>query len=60
MADYIYPAPGTTDVEATLTVHHTSKAVDSTGMLVPSLQDITICLDPVRPRCEKTNRNNGY
>lgn len=42
MADYIYPAPGTTNVEATLTLHHTSKTADTTGMLVPSLQDITV------------------
>ena len=48
MANYIYPAPGTTDVEATLTIYHTSKAAEAalstpeTGMLVPSLQDITV------------------
>lgn len=42
MAEYIYPAPGVTNVEATLTVHHTSKAADAPGMLVPSLQDITV------------------
>lgn len=47
MANYIYPAPGTTNVEATLTIYHTSKAAEAaltpaeTGMLVPSLQDIT-------------------
>jgi len=42
MADYIYPAPGVTNVEATLQLHHTSKAVDATGITVPSLQDITV------------------
>jgi len=42
MADYIYPAPGVTGVEATLKIHHTSKSADSTGLLVPSLQDITV------------------
>ena len=47
MANYIYPAPGTTGVEATLTIYHTSKAAEGalspaeTGMVVPSLQDIT-------------------
>lgn len=42
MANYIYPAPGTTGVEATLFVHHTSKTADSSGMEIPSLQDITV------------------
>lgn len=42
MAEYIYPAPGVTNVEATLKVHHTSKSADGTGLLVPSLQDITV------------------
>jgi len=42
MANYIYPAPGVTNVEATLRLHRTSKAVDDAGMLVPSLQDITV------------------
>lgn len=42
MAEYIYPAPGVVGVEATLTIHHTSKTADSTGMVVPSLQDITV------------------
>lgn len=39
---YIYPAPGVATVETTLTIHHTSKAVDATGMVVPALQDITV------------------
>lgn len=39
---YIYPAPGVTNVETTLTIHHTSKAADATGMVVPALQDITV------------------
>lgn len=42
MANYIYPAPGVTGVEATLTIHHTSKVADATGLVVPSLQDITV------------------
>jgi len=42
MADYIYPAPGVSGVQATLQIHHTSKAVDSAGLTVPSLQDITV------------------
>lgn len=42
MANYIYPAPGVTGVEATLTIHHTSKTDDATGLTVPSLQDITV------------------
>ena len=39
---YIYPAPGVTNVEATLKIHKTSKAVDSTGLAIPALQDMTI------------------
>ena len=39
---YIYPAPGVANVECTLRVHHTSKAADATGLLVPALQDITV------------------
>lgn len=39
---YIYPAPGVANVETTLTIHHTSKVADATGMVVPALQDITI------------------
>jgi len=39
---YIYPAPGVTGVETVLTVHHTSKSADATGMVVPALQDITV------------------
>lgn len=42
MANYIYPAPGVSGVQATLTVHHTSKVADATGLAVPSLQDITV------------------
>ena len=42
MADYIYPAPGVGGVQATLTIHRLSKALDSAGMTVPSLQDITV------------------
>jgi hypothetical protein len=39
---YIYPAPGVTNVEATLKIHKTSKAADSTGLAIPALQDMTI------------------
>jgi len=39
---YIYPAPGVTNVESTLKIHKTSKAVDATGLLIPALQDMTI------------------
>ena len=42
MANYIYPAPGVTGVESTLTIHHTSKVADATGLVVPSLQDVTV------------------
>lgn len=42
MANYIYPAPGVDGVEATLSIHHTSKSNDATGMTLPSLQDITL------------------
>ena len=42
MANYIYPAPGVAGVEATLTIHHTSKSADSAGMVMPSLQDVTL------------------
>lgn len=42
MANYIYPAPGVSGVQATLTVHHTDKTADATGLAVPSLQDITV------------------
>jgi hypothetical protein len=39
---YIYPAPGVTNVEATLKIHKTSKAADATGLAIPALQDMTI------------------
>jgi hypothetical protein len=42
MANYIYPAPGVGGVEATLKIHRTSKAADSAGLAIPSLQDITV------------------
>lgn len=38
---YIYPAPGVTDVEATLTLSVASNASD-TGTSIPALQDITV------------------
>lgn len=42
MADYIYPAPGVNLVELTLKIHHTSKSGDASGLLIPSLQDVTV------------------
>tara|TARA_B100001287_G_scaffold276783_1_gene289442 strand:- start:13826 stop:14308 length:483 start_codon:yes stop_codon:yes gene_type:complete len=39
---YIYPAPGVTGSESTLKVHHTSSTADSSGLLVPALQDVTV------------------
>ena len=39
---YIYPAPGVAGVQATLTIHKTSKAADATGLAIPALQDITV------------------
>jgi hypothetical protein len=38
---YIYPAPGVSGVQATLTISVSSNASD-TGMTVPALQDITV------------------
>jgi hypothetical protein len=42
MANYIYPAPGVTDVQATLTILISEFSGTDTGMVVPSLQDITV------------------
>jgi hypothetical protein len=39
---YIYPAPGVSGQQVTLTVYHTSKVADATGLAIPALQDITI------------------
>jgi hypothetical protein len=39
---YIYPAPGVSGVQSTLTVYHTSKTADATGLPIPAMQDITI------------------
>jgi hypothetical protein len=41
MANYIYPAPGVTGVEATLKLKVDSNNSD-TGLAIPSLQDITV------------------
>lgn len=38
---YIYPAPGVTGVEATLSISVASNAGD-TGLVVPALQDVTV------------------
>jgi hypothetical protein len=49
MADYIYPAPGTTSAALSLKIYHTSKTAEAaltpvagTGMTMPSLQDVTV------------------
>lgn len=39
---YIYPAPGVGSAQATLTVYHTSKVADATGLALPALQDVTV------------------
>lgn len=39
---YIYPAPGVGAAQATLTVYHTSKVADATGLAIPALQDVTV------------------
>jgi len=39
---YIYPAPGVASAQATLTVYHTSKVADATGLALPALQDVTV------------------
>lgn len=39
---YIYPAPGVSGVETTLTLRVVSVALDTTGLVVPGLQDITL------------------
>lgn len=39
---YIYPAPGVAGVQATLTIHHTSKVADASGLAVPAMQDVTV------------------
>ena len=41
MANYIFPAPGVTDVETTLTISVSGNGSD-TGLLLPGLQDITV------------------
>jgi len=38
---YIYPAPGVTGVEATLTIS-TNSGTDTVGLVVPALQDVTV------------------
>jgi len=39
---YIYPAPGVAAAQSTLTVYHTSKVADATGLALPALQDVTV------------------
>jgi len=44
MASYIYPKPGVANVELTLTLSVNGVQAD-TGMIVPSLQDVTVQAD---------------
>lgn len=39
---YINPSPGVSGAQVTLTLYHTSKVNDSSGLVVPALQNITI------------------
>jgi hypothetical protein len=39
---YINPAAGVSGAQVTLTVYHTTKVADATGLVVPALQDVTI------------------
>jgi hypothetical protein len=39
---YINPAAGVSGAQVTLTLYHTSKVADATGLAVPALQDVTI------------------
>ena len=39
---YINPSAGVIGAQVVLTVYHTSKAADATGLVVPALQDVTI------------------
>ena len=39
---YIYPAPGNSGAQVTLTIHRVSKVADATGLVLPALQDVTL------------------
>lgn len=39
---YINPSPGVSGAQVTLTLHHTTKVADATGLVVPALQNITL------------------
>jgi len=39
---YINPSPGVSGAQVVLTIHHTSKVADATGLTIPALQDVTI------------------
>ena len=39
---YINPSPGVSGAQVTLTLYHTSKVADASGLVVPALQNITI------------------
>lgn len=39
---YINPSPGVAGAQVTLTLHHTSKVADASGLVLPALQDITL------------------
>jgi hypothetical protein len=39
---YINPSPGVSGAQVVLTVYHTSKTADATGLVIPALQNVTI------------------
>lgn len=39
---YINPSPGVSGAQVTLTLYHTSKVADASGLAIPALQNITI------------------
>jgi hypothetical protein len=39
---YINPSPGVSGAQVTLTVYHTSKTADASGLVIPALQNVTI------------------
>ena len=39
---YINPSPGVSGAQVTLTVYHTSKTGDASGLVIPALQNVTI------------------
>lgn len=39
---YINPSPGVSGAQVTLTLYHTSKVADASGLVIPALQNVTI------------------